>query len=141
MECVKKNFRVVLSHNGTGEGQDACFCFVIVQNRGTKIAKNVVPHVSIDLPEWKDLGLMPLLVIPRPAYPIHLIDWPDEKGESRFADALTQSEGVRKGPMSLDPNGVPENFTLFFTVKDDDALYIPTAGVRPTYATYPASST
>jgi hypothetical protein len=118
--------------------KDAIFYYVTVWNRGIKTAENVVPHVLIDEPQWKGTGLMRLFVVPKPAWPIYLIDHANEEtsDDVRFVRALVE-HARREDVMWLSGKGLPETFALIVTVKGLDDLHIPTTGPHPAFIRYP----
>lgn len=137
-----ENLKIVLKFGeGQADAEEAHFYYVTVWNRGRKTAKNVVPHVTLSNPAWRKVGLMPLLIISRPAFPIYLIDQTgtidDKTDPDRFADALVRTESLRKDAISLYGEGLPETFILFFTVKGSKVLWVPTTGPGCAFAICP----
>jgi hypothetical protein len=120
------------------EKQDGHFYCVNVANRGRQTAEHVVPLVGI--PEiWRSDTLLSLLWIDPPLDPYVVISWPPEDQFEhdvyRFANALVR-RNLKQEPVSLYGGGLSRSFVLFFTIKDTDAVFVPTPN-RQTRVKFP----
>jgi hypothetical protein len=119
-----------------GASEDGAFYYVDVWNQGARTAEDVVSYIAVDHPDWRNAGLMRLLVLLRPAYPIYLVDSinGDKTDTDRFALAVIEKTKTDK--MDLSGKGLPETFALIIAVKKSEGFRLPTAGPLPAFIGY-----
>jgi len=119
--------RVVSDHEVLGD-QEGVFYFVSVKNIGKRTAEEV--EASVKIPEVFEGRLGPIVLKGPQPLPFLPFSWPDSVEEfktnsHRYARAVIYAKEGRGTRMELDPEGFPEVFALFFTVKETNACYIP----------------